>query len=103
MKEFKDDQGRLWVARAARENTQRHHGVWYLVFHPLTDPSRLLDVEEVRWQTEATAARTLRTMSEFELRRRLKSAVARHEPGEGPTAVEGEGKPARERTNVNAG
>ena len=103
MKEFKDEQGRSWVATALRETTERHHGVWYLVFHPSGDPARHLDVDEVRWQTEATAARTLRTMSEFELRRRLKTAVARHEPGEGPTPVEGEGRPARGRTNVNAG
>lgn len=103
MKEFKDENGGTWVASAARENTERHHGVWYLIFHPAGDASNPLAVDEVRWQTEATAARTLRTMSEFELRRRLKSAIARNEPGEGPTPVEGEGRPARERPNVNAG
>lgn len=103
MKVFKDEAGQSWVATAAREDTERHHGVWYLIFHPEGQPDRQLDVSEVRWQTQATGARTLRTMSDFELRRRLQSAVARHASGLGPTPVEGEGRVPRERTNANAG
>lgn len=102
MKTFQDETGENWVAAAARENTDRHHGVWYMIFHPEGNAAHRLEVDEVRWQTEATALRTLRTMSDFELRRRLQSAVARHAGGLGPTAVEGEGI-ARERTNANAG
>ena len=60
-----------------------------MVFHREGDGSQRLPLYEVRWQTHATAERTLRTMSEVELRRRLKSAVARHATGLGPTAVEG--------------
>jgi len=102
MKTFRDDSGQNWVATATREDTQRHHGTWYLIFHPEGDLAKKLDVAEVRWQTRATAERTLRTMSDFELRRRLKSAIARHTAREGPTLVEGEGV-ARGRTSVNAG
>jgi hypothetical protein len=103
MKTFKAENGETWVAGAAREETERHHGVWYLVFHREGATSDRLAVAEVRWQTRATAERTLRTMSDFELRRRLNSAIARHTPGLGPTEVEGEDTGARSRTNVNAG
>ena len=102
MKTFKAENGETWVAGAAREDTERHHGVWYLVFHREGESDRL-PVAEVRWQTRATAERTLRTMSEFELRRRLNSAIARHTAGLGPTPVEGEDRAARNRTSVNAG
>ena len=104
MKTFEFEGGERWVATAERENTERHHGVWYLVFHPEADRGAVLPVFEVRWQTEATADRTLKTMSDFELRRRLKSAIARHEAGLGPTSVEGGGVgTGRTRTNANAG
>jgi hypothetical protein len=103
MKTFRADSGAAWVATAEREDTLRHHGVWYLVFHREGDAAHRLPVFEVRWQTRATAERTLRTMSEFELRRRLKSAIARHEAGLGPTAVEAEAAVGRDRTSVNAG
>jgi hypothetical protein len=59
------------VATAREENTPRHHGRWYLVFHPGDAPDRMIVMPEVRWQTRASAQRTLETMSEFELRRRL--------------------------------
>jgi hypothetical protein len=103
MRTFQTENGERWVASAAREHTERHHGVWYLVFHREGDITHRLPVSEVRWQTRATAERTLRTMSEFELRRRLQSALARHAAGLGPTPAEGEGRVERGRTNVNAG
>jgi hypothetical protein len=103
MKTFTAENGERWVAGAAREHTERHHGVWYMVFHRADTASDRLPVEEVRWQTRATAERTLRTMSDDELRRRLNSAIARYATPEGPAAVEGEDKAARQRTNANAG
>lgn len=103
MKTFKAENGETWVAGAAREQTERHHGVWYLVFHRAGDAAERLPVEEVRWQTRATAERTLRTMSDFELVRRLNSAIARYSGGLGPSVVEGEGKAPRGSTNINAG
>lgn len=103
MKTFRADDGERWVATAVRERTARHHGVWYLVFHREGDLTHHLPVFEVRWQTSATAERTLQTMSDFELRRRLNSAIVRHAAGLGPTPWEGEGAVDRDRTNVNAG
>jgi hypothetical protein len=103
MKKFTAENGETWVAGAAREDTDRHHGVWYLVFQKDGSPGERLPVEEVRWQTQATADRTLRTMSDFELRRRLNSAIARYEHSTGPTAAEGEHKAPRQATNINAG
>lgn len=78
MKRFTDEQGREWVATAAEEKTPRHHGRWYMVFSADGAAGDQVPVPEVRWQTAATAARTIRTMSDFELRRRLKSALLRY-------------------------
>lgn len=77
MREFSDDAGSVWVASAREENTPRHHGRWYLIFHTKGGEDPLFAVPEVRWQTQATAERTLLTMSVFELRRRLTGALAR--------------------------
>lgn len=102
MKKFSDENGQLWTATAAEESTPRHHGRWFLVFHPEQDPSRHYALPEVRWQTADTAARTLRTMSDFELRRRLKSVLLRHE-AEPVSVGTAENKAPREKTNINAG
>lgn len=103
MRTFSDETGASWVASAREENTPRHHGRWYLVFHRDGD-SELLLMPEVRWQTAATAARTLRTMSEFELLRRLhivrERALLEHgaSPADGATATS-----VGERLSANAG
>jgi hypothetical protein len=104
MRQFTDETGRSWVASAREENTPRHHQRWYLVFHPEADDAAVLEMPEVRWQTRATAARTLRTMSEFELRRRLHIVRERalQESGASPS----DGAPLatfRTRTSTNAG
>lgn len=78
MKKFTDEQGREWVATAAEEQTPRHHGKWYLVFEAADQSGEKLPVPEVRWQTQATGARTIRTMSDFELRRRVNAAQHRY-------------------------
>jgi hypothetical protein len=77
MRVFTNADGQSWVAKAVEEDTPRHHGTWYLVFHPESDAAHLYPVPEIRWQNAATAARTLKAMSEFELRRRANSAVRR--------------------------
>lgn len=84
MQSFEDESGTAWVASAREERTPRHHTRWYLVFHQAGDESRLYGLPEVRWQTEETAYRTVRSMSVFELRKRLKTALQRHG---GPTRV----------------
>jgi hypothetical protein len=77
MRNFVDAAGRVWVASAREENTPRHHGRWYLVFHTEDEPGTDHPMPEVRWQTAETARRTLLTMSEFELRRRLDNVLRR--------------------------
>lgn len=77
MRNFHDEQGREWTATAREEATPRHHGRWHLAFHPAGEPGQLIPLPEIRWQTPDSAARTLRTMSEFELLRRLESVRAR--------------------------
>jgi hypothetical protein len=99
MKQFTDDRGAQWIATAMEEATQRHHGTWYLAFHPVEDPQQRYAMPEVRWQTAATAARTLKTMSDFELRRRLNSLLVRN----ANVGRHSDVKAARTDTNVNAG
>ncbi len=79
MRSFADETGRAWIATARQENSPRHHTRWFLVFHPEDDPSSVFPQAEVRWQTFATADRTVRSMSMFELRRRLATALTRAE------------------------
>lgn len=80
MRKFTGEDGRDWVATAAEEDTPRHHGRWYLVLHPADADTERLILPEVRWQNRMTAERSIRTMSDFELRRRLRMAARRHEP-----------------------
>ena len=76
MRSIKDDTGSEWIADAREEETPRHHGRWYMVFRR-ADGDTEYPLPEFRWQTYDTAERTIRTMSEFELRRRLLGAGAR--------------------------
>jgi hypothetical protein len=104
MKQFADADGSEWIASAREEQTPRHHGRWFLVFHPAGDDDARLAMPEVRWQTKETAARTVRSMSTFELRRRLHilrerallERGASPDDGATPTAV-------RERISASAG
>jgi hypothetical protein len=102
MKTMVDATGAVWTATAHEERTPRHHGRWYLVFE--APDGSVLPMPEVRWQTRATAQRTLLAMSDFELLRRLQivreRALLDHgaSPRDGatPTSVGA-------RVNVNAG
>jgi hypothetical protein len=97
MRNFTDDGGAEWTAAAQEEDTPRHHGRWYLVFHRAESDQVLLPMPEVRWQTSASARRTLRTMSAFELRRRLAAVQIRANL---PPAADASAQP---RVNVNSG
>lgn len=82
MKTFKGEDGREWVATAREEDTPRHHGRWYMVLHPESGDGLELMIPEIRWKNRMTADRTIRAMSEFELRRRLRIGTDRQEtPG----------------------
>lgn len=102
MKTFVDESGIGWTASAREEDTPRHHTRWYLVFEGPDDT--VYPVPEVRWQTRATAERTLRTMSAFELLRRLHIVRERALLEHGASPDEGAPPEShRERTSANAG
>ena len=103
MKEFTDEQGDMWVASAREEDTPRHHGRWYLVFHPAGDADGILAMPEVRWQSRRSAVRTLNTMSVFELRRRLHLRLERELTEAGASPVTGAIQGRDRDANVNAG
>ena len=78
MREFKDDSGKAWVATVQERPGDDYKGRFAFVARPEEggeDTEYPLD--DVRWNTEKTAERTLQTMSEKELRRRLKIALGR--------------------------
>ncbi|CAN5752266.1 hypothetical protein BH23GEM9_BH23GEM9_11920 [soil metagenome] len=103
MKLFHDENGGEWVASAREEHTPRHHGRWFLVFHPAADDGSLFSMPEVRWQTHRTAERTLRSMSDFELRRRLHTVRERALLEFGASPTDGALPPARQRSSADAG
>jgi hypothetical protein len=80
MREFEDADGRRWRACARQEPSVDYKGRYFLVLE-LVDGSgaETLELPEVRWNSERTAARTIATMSQLELRRRLRSARGRGE------------------------
>lgn len=80
MRTFTGEDGREWVATTAEDHAPRHHGRWYMVIRSADDADLDLALPEVRWQTRHTADRSIRAMSEFEIRRRLRMAVRRLEP-----------------------
>ena len=78
MREFTDADGRRWRASARQEPSVDYKGRYFLVLEPLdATTGEALELREVRWNSERTAARTISTMSSFELRRRLRSALGR--------------------------
>lgn len=88
MREFEDEQGAPWVADVAERPGPDYKGRYYFVMTPrdggAEDAVALLDI---RWNNERTALRTLETMSEVELRRRLRSARGRGRAPSSPTAT----------------
>lgn len=78
MREFEDQDGKTWVATVQERPGPDYKGRYYFFVHPKDgskdDEIALLDV---RWNSVRTAERTLRTMSEVELRRRLRQALGR--------------------------
>lgn len=79
MKEFTDAEGRRWTASAEQEVSPDYKGRFYMVMEP-ADGGRALPLKDVRWNSEKTARRTIETMSEVELRRRLRAARGRSTP-----------------------
>lgn len=81
MREFTDGQGAAWIATVRERVGPDYKGRFYFWVEPKAggEGVPLLDV---RWNSARTAERTLKTMSEVELRRRLRSALGRVVPAE---------------------
>ena len=80
MRKFVDDRGVLWEAHVAESPGGDYKGRFYLTLREEGTGETPIPLPEVRWNSLRTAERTLRTMSEVELRRRLRSAVGRTGP-----------------------
>jgi hypothetical protein len=80
MREFQDHEGRAWVAAIDRRPGQDFKGRYFFVAHPRDaagEGGERVVLDDVRWNSVKTARRTLETMSDVELRRRLRSARGR--------------------------
>ena len=77
MRQFLDSQGRAWVAAVRSEAGLDFKGRHHLYFHRVDAEDEGFELLDVRWNSQGTAERTLATMSDVELRRRLRSALGR--------------------------
>jgi hypothetical protein len=81
MKPFRDEDGKVWVASVRVRPGRDYKGRFYFFMEPDGGDSDGIALLDVRWNSERTAQRTLETMSEVELRRRLRSARGRATQG----------------------
>jgi len=79
MRKFEDAEGRAWTAAVRERQGPDYKGRYYFWLEP-ADGGEAVALLDVRWNSERTARRTLATMSEVELRRRLRSALGRAVP-----------------------
>lgn len=77
MRAFTDHEGRGWRAEVALTEGPDYKGRHHLVLRPVEGEGGEVALVDVRWNSERAARRTLETMSEVELRRRLRSALGR--------------------------
>ena len=75
MRTFEDQSGNVWTADVHAEEGPDYKGRYFFVFSDGAGHAYAL--EDVRWNSERTAQRTLETMAQAELRRRLRTALAR--------------------------
>jgi len=76
MREFVDGEGKVWKATVRERLGPDYKGSYYFWLAPQEGEEGVALID-VRWNSERTAQRTLKTMSEVELRRRLRSALGR--------------------------
>ena len=76
MREFRDQSGKVWTAAVQERTGPDYKGRYFFWFEPRAGGEGVA-LSDVRWNSEPTARRTLGTMSEVELRRRLRSALGR--------------------------
>ncbi len=76
MREFTDQSGEIWTAAVRERKGPDYKGRYYFWLEPRAGGEGMA-LFDLRWNSESTARRTLGTMSEVELRRRLRSALRR--------------------------
>lgn len=78
MRDFTDAEGRVWHASVREEPGTDYKGRLFLVLSPRDGGDEaVVKLEDIRWNSERTARRSIETMSEVELKRRLRSALGR--------------------------
>jgi len=78
MRRFQDGRGDAWVASVREVSGGDYKGRFgFVVFPGEGDPEDGVELVDVRWNSLRTAERTLNTMSDVELARRLCSALGR--------------------------
>jgi hypothetical protein len=78
MRRFHDDAGTPWEAYVREREGDDYKGrFWFVMVPDGGVQGEEVELIDVRWNSKKTAERTLRTMSEWELRRRLRSALGR--------------------------
>ncbi len=78
MKSFTDEDGVVWSATVAEDAGGDYKGRFFLTLAPEGAAEHdQVALTDVRWNSRSSAARTLESMSDVELRRRLRSARGR--------------------------
>ena len=78
IREFEDEFGKTWIAGVRGSAGKDFKGRYYFVARRKRgDAEDDLSLEDVRWNSESAARRTVESMSSVELRRRLRSALGR--------------------------
>jgi hypothetical protein len=78
MRAFQDEDGRDWIASVRERPGRDYKGRFYFFSKPEDgEDAEGVALLDIRWNTERAARRTLASMSEVELTRRLRSAIGR--------------------------
>lgn len=77
MRVFVDSEGGRWSVGVGERPGLDYKGRYRFEARLESDPGTVVALDDVRWNSEATARRTLETMSEVELGRRLRWARGR--------------------------
>lgn len=85
MRTFQDRDGRSWIASVTERAGPDYKGRHHFSIDPVGG-GETVALMDIRWNSERTAERTLETMSDVELRRRLRQALGRG-PGASATAL----------------
>jgi hypothetical protein len=80
MRHFTDGEDRAWVATVQEQPGPDYKGRYVFALKRADGDEAPVRLTDVRWNSLRTARRTLDTMSDSELRRRLRSASGRAFP-----------------------